>query len=148
MDIDHRSRNNPWVRRAGVPVNGIALVACVALYCLNRFILKEAVGGWFLRCYFNDILAGVVILAYTNLFFIAVGKAEHSFRSLATILPYALLAGLFWEFIAPMFITTSVTDAWDIMAYCAGGSAYWLIQRITKGEQSAAGDGLSPAPEP
>ena len=138
MGLDNCWRNHPWVRRPGVPVNGIILVTCVAVYCLNRFILKDNFGGWFLRCYLNDILAGAVILSYTNLLFIAVRKEKYSFKTLTKILLFVLLAGLFWEFGAPMFRKDSVTDLCDILAYLIGGIAYWVAIRITRGEHAGA----------
>ena len=93
-----------------------------------------------MQCYFNDILAGVVILAYSNLLFIVVRKEEHSFRSLIRILFFVFIAGMFWEFIAPMFRRDSVSDLGDIMAYLIGGITYWAMIRKTIGEQINSAD--------
>ena len=81
-------------------------------------------------------------MAYTNILFVAVGKREYSLRSLPGILVLMLLAGIFWEFVTPLFRKAAVTDYADIVAYLAGGIAYWIMMKMTKCEQTAPGDGL------
>ena len=141
MGLCNRRRYHPWSRRYGVLVNILILTVCVILYGVNRFFLKEALGWSFLRCYWGDVLAGPVILSYSNILFIAVGHEEYSVRSLTKIVGFMFLVGFFWEFITPLFRKGSITDYFDMVAYLVGGITYWIVIRITSGEQIISSDG-------
>ena len=113
---------------------------------MNRFILKESLGWSFLRSYLSDVLAGPVILAYTNLLFVAVGKPEHGLRSFPGTLVFMFLVGMFWEFATPLFRKSAVTDWADILAYLIGGIAYWTMMQLMRREPTGPSCGLPPAP--
>ena len=40
-----------------------------------------------------------------------------------------LLAGLFWEYVTPLFRENTVSDIWDVVAYMMGGFLYWILTR-------------------
>ena len=102
-------------------------MACALLYGANRLIPP---GNTFLDGYFNDILAGCLILAITNLL-LPLGRL----KPLCTPLPclaLSLTCGLVWEFITPLYLPGSVSDLWDIAAYMIGGLIWCIIVNIVK----------------
>ena len=106
------------------------LTACCGLYWLSRLVLRRVTSGglqWFLVCYFNDILAGLVLLSITSLLLIAAKRPP-----LRRWWPMALIllgAGVVWECLAPLWKAGAVFDWWDFVAYQVGGLLYWLIAR-------------------
>jgi len=144
MDLDNRGRHHSWIRGPVIPVDATILMACIVAYGVNRFALKGMFGWRFLHCYLSDILAGPVILAYTNILLVAVRKEAHSLRTLPRILVFMLVAGVFWEFITPLYRKGSVTDYADIAAYLVGGLAYWIMMKTTKCEPGAPVDADGP----
>lgn len=108
--------------------NGLILGGCGTLYLLNRLWLKTAVSGslrWFLTCYFNDILAGIVLLAITSILLLAAGRPPLKKWAHSALL--LLAAGLVWECLAPFWKPGAVFDWWDFAAYQAGGLLYFLL---------------------
>jgi hypothetical protein len=124
MDVHHSRGPRARSHHSSLVLNLAILVTCLALYGLNQFILKDALGGTFLQSYSNDILAGTVIVAYMNILYWLVGKEEYSIRSWPATLAFVFVVGLFWEFVAPLFRADSVTDVLDLLAYLAGGVLY------------------------
>ena len=106
------------------------VVVCGGLYWLNRLWLRRVTTGllqWFLCCYFNDVLAGIALLAVTSLLLIAVKrKPLQKLWSMALIL---LGAGLIWECFAPFWKSGAVFDWWDFAAYLVGGFLYWGLTK-------------------
>lgn len=78
--------------------------------------------------YFNDILAGVVLLALVNILLWLFRLP--GLKKLLPCLALCLACGLFWEFVTPLYLPRSVSDIWDIAAYMAGGGIWWLIYKI------------------
>lgn len=79
----------------------------------------------FLVCYANDILAGILILAYSNICLSFISK---SIIQLPTILWFILGCGFVWEILAPLFKPTAIFDPLDLLAYLIGGIIYWWLQ--------------------
>ena len=105
----------------------ILLFVIATLYVLNNLFLKQNTRGIlreFLICYFNDIMAPIVLLAYSNILLGTKGKRLYRIRH---ILLFCLCAGLVWEFFAPIIKKGSVTDPCDMIAYLFGGSVYWIF---------------------
>jgi hypothetical protein len=127
MGFDNSFRHYTWSRHHSIILNIVIMTICIVAYGFNRFFLKDILNWLFLRCYLNDVLAGALMLAYTNVLFSIVRKDEHSLISLPIIMIFILLAGFFWEFATPLFHEGSVTDYADIAAYLVGGIVYWLI---------------------
>lgn len=124
----------PLGQRDSVVQNNLrALLLISCLYCVNRFWLKDAVVApmisYFLRCYFNDCLAGIAVIAYTNLIFglSRMGKAIVKTYSAAALV--CIACGILWEYLLPAFIQHGTSDVWDIAAYVLGGCTYIILAR-------------------
>ena len=52
-------------------------------------------------------------------------------RSLKEILIVGTIAGLIWEFIAPLMKQNSITDYIDILCYVISTIIYWVILNYT-----------------
>lgn len=124
----------PLSQRDSVVQNNLrALLLISCLYCANRFWLKDAVVApmisYFLRCYFNDCLAGIAVIAYTNLVFglSRMGKAIVKTYSAAALV--CIACGILWEYLLPAFIQHGTSDVWDIAAYVLGGCTYIILAR-------------------
>lgn len=76
---------------------------------------------WFMQCYFNDILAGIALNAIMSLTI----KYNAKWGLCLT-----LAAGIFWEYIAPLFNSRSVSDPLDIIAYLIGFIILTIINKI------------------
>jgi len=115
-----------------IPADAYILIGILLLYFVNSFWLKSLIGGGagtFLRCHFNDLCAGVFIMAYINLLLHFKGTR---IRRLPFILLVCLAAGMVWEFFAPLINPRSTTDYIDLACYVAGGGLYWGITRMRK----------------
>lgn len=93
----------------------------MSLYLLNRFWLIPHSGGLVhrvLSCWFADFLAGgmMIVLLFAALH-LAHRKPPRPWHCLAL----ALVCGLFWEYITPLYLPRSVSDPWDILAALLGG---------------------------
>lgn len=102
-------------------------MACALLYGANCLIPP---GNAFLDGYFNDILAGCLILAIVNLM-LSFGRLK-PLKSLLPCLALNLACGLVWEFVTPLYLSGSVSDLWDIAAYMIGGLIWCIIVDIAK----------------
>lgn len=54
---------------------------------------------------------------------------------LTRVLPAAaflLLCGLFWEYVAPLLVSSSVSDPLDLLAYLAGGLVVLPLLRLAR----------------
>lgn len=106
------------------------MAAAATLYLLNNLLLKTAVSpplDRFFTGYFNDVLAGLFLLAFLNFWLPLWGlRPVTSPWKLALFL---LGCGLFWE-TAPLFYKPgAVCDPWDMAAYLAGGGLYVFFAR-------------------
>jgi hypothetical protein len=111
-------------------LNWILLFASLSLYALNNYLLKGLdIPGLdvFLVSYFNDVLAGVLILSYTNLLLHLVKRVM---SKLLTIFAFILCCSFVWEFVAPYFKAGAVFDWFDFVAYQLGGLLYWTLFRV------------------
>lgn len=109
--------------------NIIIIGVTVALYSVNQIIKTEIpieVIRWFMCCYFNDTIGGITFIAYCNIVF---GFYNRELIKLWQIELLLFFAGLFWEYVTPIFRTNTISDIWDVLAYMIGGFAYWLLVR-------------------
>ena len=124
-------------RRAAIMDIAI-LVLCAAAFYTNSFVVvphllsigTESIPAYLFQCHFNDFLGGMAFLAYANLL-ISLVRPEARFKKLTSMLVFIFLCGLFWEYVAPLFISGSVSDPLDLIAYIAGAFTYWLIFKLT-----------------
>lgn len=124
------------------PSDLVLLLTGFALFFLNDLVLKallsETAVGWLFKNHFNDVLAGLAFLAYTNVL-ISLFRPKWRFVRLAIIVPYIFACGLFWEYAAPLFVNDSVGDPWDLLAYVVGGLAYWAANMLATRANAAGG---------
>lgn len=111
-------------------INLTLLLLAGGFYLLNRLVLQTTTGGWlhwFLVCYANDLLAGLAMVAWTDLL-LDWGRLP-SIRSWKQTVPLLLVCGLVWEVLAPLWKTGAVFDPWDFVAYQVGGVLWLLLAR-------------------
>lgn len=109
--------------------NIIIIGMTVAFYVVNQIIktkISIEVIRWFMCCYFNDTIGGTTFIAYCNMVF---GFYKRKMVKLWQIELLLFFAGLFWEYVTPIFRTNTISDIWDVFAYMIGGFLYWLIAR-------------------
>lgn len=106
-------------------LNAITLALCAAAYLLNQALLKGTSVPFFTN-HLNDVLAGVIILAWSDMLARSGSREEAFIRSPLGGTAIIAIASIAWEGVAPMFIRWSVGDPWDVLAYAVGG----VIQRI------------------
>lgn len=104
------------------------MVPAMCVYTLNR-IIKNSIDipvlGCLCKCHLNDFIGGGVFLCYTNMLLIfCKRKPNHSPKF---IFAMSLLASICWEYIAPLFLTYSVSDFYDVLAYVLGAFFYMII---------------------
>lgn len=112
--------------------NMAAAAVTFGLYLINRRVRTMAGGaaGFFLRCYFNDIVGSITFMSLVNIVLLFLG-----FRGITDLLRtegLLLAAGLFWEYGAPLLRSDTVSDPFDILAYMLGGLLYLLIIRLSE----------------
>lgn len=108
--------------------NMLIFAGTVILFLCNQFFLKRWFPVGFVRGHLNDVLVMGIFLPYTNLLLSLYDRKDVRFRSLPVLLGFALAAGLFWEFAAPLY-TDSTSDWYDIIAYLAGALLYFGCMR-------------------
>ena len=100
---------------------GFAAGVIMGLYTLNRFVLLPRAHGLLPRLlsgYFADFLEGGMMVV---LLFAVLHLAHRKPPRLWHCLALALVCGLFWEYITPLYLPRSVSDPWDILAVLLGG---------------------------
>ena len=118
-------------------IDGFDLGLCIlagVFYAANRLWLSPRLGGWpgwFLRCYANDIAAGLAITAWLNLL-LRWGRLP-PVRSWKQTVPLLLACALVWEALAPFWKAGAVFDPWDFLAYQAGGLGYLALRQVRDG---------------
>lgn len=111
-------------------LDAVLCAAAGGFYLVNRLWLRETAGGWlgwFLRCYANDLFAGLALAAWLDL--LLRRAARPPLRSWKGIFLYLLLCGAVWELLAPLWKSGAVFDPWDFLAYQAGGALFLLLSR-------------------
>ena len=137
MRFDHLYCNRSCFRGNHSLLFLISDIACIGiasvLYAVNKLFLCS-LRIVFFDWYFNDILAGIFFLAYTNLLLCPAKKRLNGFFC---NLLYILCWGLAWEYVIPDFLPVNATsDIWDVAAYLTGGTIYAtlmvILQKIQK----------------
>lgn len=96
------------------------------LYLINKIFLSYLnipYLSYFFRCYFNDLICPLVFLPIVNII-LAFGKYKVS--RFIHLLSVGFTAGLFWEYVAPIFVEDSVSDPIDLCCYVLGTIFYWI----------------------
>src|SRR5918997_499116 len=102
----------------------------VALYALNRWVVKPSLpaGEVFFSGYFNDLLVipcalPPLLLLHRRL------RLRHTDAppTASEVAVHLAVWSVFFEVLAPALVRAARSDAWDVVAYCAGGLLSWLV---------------------
>ena len=104
------------------------------LYVLNRFYLKPHFHSVFLRSHFNDVLLipcalppVLLLQRWLRL------RGDDDMPNLVEIGFHLVIWCVLFEVIGPRILPYAVGDAWDMVAYCAGGvfaALWWNSHRV------------------
>ena len=100
------------------------IIVVLIFYTINNLIIKSNTQGFiheFFKCHFNDLMAPVFMLSYTN---ILLGTRNLRLIKIQYIIIFILVAGCVWEFVAPHLKHGSVTDINDLVCYIIGALIY------------------------
>lgn len=111
----------------GFRLNLTIVVFALLTYQLNNHVLKGTFSSTFISNYFNDMLGGLLIVAFTNMMASTQMEWRLYLKSVRAIIVFSGLAGVYWEYVAPLYVEESISDPYDVLAYIAGGLAYWLM---------------------
>lgn len=104
-------------------------IICVLLHVLNVFILSNISNyelNYFFSCYFDDLLAPLLLFSYINILLSIYNKKMYSLKYLII---FILLVSLVWEYLIIFIKPTSVTDPLDVLFYVLGTLIYWMIHK-------------------
>lgn len=132
--MDHHNR--PRHSRRNFP-NGIALdvawvIVAVSVYCTNTWFIKSVTRDVFVHRYLNDLFAMPCLLGYSNLLIRACRRPNLVIAAPIPLLFLTLVCVLAWEVLAPILVSNSVADAFDVVAYCAGTLLYFATLKIAR----------------
>ena len=100
---------------------------CFILYLVNNYLIKPFYGLPLTGNYFNDILAGIVLLSFSNILLSFYSGKDILIKKFYIMMVFLLAAGLFWEYVTPLYKPGAVSDVLDIPAYMTGGIIYYVI---------------------
>ena len=83
---------------------------------------------YFLKCHLNDLIAPIFILALSS---VLLKWIDYELKELWIIMLIGVFAGIVWEFVTPLFKTSSVADLYDFLCYVIGTMIYYGIKKIT-----------------
>ncbi len=116
------------------PKKNLYVLLLISLaFATNQFILKDLFPeNTFLHSWYNDTLAMPIIFSFGAIAR-AVTKVNIAFTNLY-YLGLTIFCSFVFEYIRPIFIKSSVTDKYDIIAYCIGATAYicWCTENHKK----------------
>lgn len=110
--------------------NTVLIIITLFFYFLNQSIKNDIENDmlrFFMCCYFNDIIGSITFVSIINMLCI-IGR-YHEISKLIYIETIMLSAGLFWEYVTPLFRKNTTSDFFDLLAYLFGGFLYWIISR-------------------
>lgn len=109
--------------------NFLIFIISVLLYLLNRFIflnINNSTLNFFFSCYFDDLLAPLLLFSYINILLSFYNKKIYSLKYLII---FILLVSIVWEYLICFIRPTSVSDPIDILFYVLGTLIYWIIHK-------------------
>ena len=104
-------------------------IAVLLIYTFNKLYLKTHTDNILIQNHLNDVLAGVLLLCYINALSIVSNQPKLIVTRLSTVALITLSSGLFWEYITPLYLSKSVSDPLDVIAYIVGGVLYWILTK-------------------
>jgi hypothetical protein len=109
--------------------NVVLMSVVLLLYVVNNHGIKahtDGTLGYFFTCYFNDFICPILVLSYAN---IVLSLQNYQLITLKWIICAGFCAGIFWEYITPLYHPSSTSDIYDVLCYLLGACVYWIIQR-------------------
>ena len=97
----------------------------LVIYIVNKVYLRTVIDHFFVDGYFNDLLGGILFalaVVVVCRFWLNV-EMPNTYICVLTV-----LAGVFWEYITPLYLKYSVTDNYDIFCYGLGSLIYVLVK--------------------
>ncbi|MBN1633489.1 MAG: hypothetical protein JW917_04915 [Ignavibacteria bacterium] len=113
-------------------LNFFLLGVCFALYLVNNYLIKPYCSSFFTDNHFNDVLAGILLLSISNVLLSFYSKKDFVMKKFYLMMIFLLAAGLFWEYVTPLYNADAVSDVKDIPAYLTGGVVYYIIVKTEK----------------
>jgi len=110
--------------------NSLIFITAVFLHLLNRFFLLNIDNyclHYFFSCYFDDLLAPLLLFSYINLLLSIYNKKIYSLKYLIV---FILLVSIVWEYLIVFAKPTSVSDPIDVLCYVLGTVIYWMIHKM------------------
>ncbi|MDP2813863.1 MAG: hypothetical protein Q8S15_03240 [Erysipelotrichaceae bacterium] len=107
--------------------HGAIILTIILFGAINQLFLRYNLPGSFgifLDYYFNDVLASILILTWTDAL---LSLRDQRLDNYVHIFLLTLAIALFWEYITPLYHTGSTTDLWDVVAYLIGGIIFSLF---------------------
>jgi len=134
LGIGNRRRNYFSGAGAFVLLNIIIMAAALAVYTVNELLLKQITGNSFIHYHFNDCLAFLILLPYSNILLSLYRSKDITIKNPLVSLFFVIAVGLFWEVVTPIYYKNSTGDFSDLLFYMAGGFSYYML--IPKGRGS------------
>jgi hypothetical protein len=111
--------------------NFLIFIICALLHVLNLLIFSNISNStlhYLFSCYFDDLLAPLLLFSYINILLSFYNKKIYSLKYLIT---FILLVSIVWEYLIGFIKPNSVSDPLDILAYILGTLIYWMIHKKT-----------------
>jgi len=89
----------------------------ISMYVLNTLIFSKITSfqlNYFFNCYFNDLLAPILLLSYINLLLSILKEKIYSLKYLILII---------------LLCPNSVSDPLDVLFYLLGTLIYWFLAK-------------------
>lgn len=109
-------------------LNILIFLVCFLLYLINEFLFKKYFNNIFFIGYYNDVLAPILLLSYSNILLYRYNNVLIGTTSFVFI----LICSFIWEFLAPLIKKGSVIDIFDFVAYIVGCTIYNVIFKLNK----------------
>lgn len=110
--------------------NVYCVIFALFVYLTNKFILSELMQGvakFFCNSYLNDLFCPLFFLAFANMWLI---WAEYEMNTYKICVIVGMIAGLIWEYFAPIINSRAVSDPVDIVCYFVGTNLYYFVLRF------------------
>lgn len=105
-------------------INAKIFIFTFIVYLINQKILKLT-NYTFFKCYFNDLLAPIILLSFSNFLLNLYSRTIKG----KNIYIFISICGIFWEVITPLLKKDSVSDILDFAMYILGASIYMILVR-------------------
>lgn len=107
-------------------LNCICMFGSVLLYSTNSCIFKRYFNVYFFNNYFNDVLAIILLLSFSNILLSLYQGGKMVLHRFPFILIFTLCVGILWEYITPLYRVDCTSDLFDLAAYVLGAAIYYL----------------------